>query len=65
MEHGRNGSKVVDDDDRRTEIGGQVPEQACVGVEPPAEPPTQTTGKSLAVLFGFTDEHPAQDRLIG
>jgi hypothetical protein len=24
----------------------------------PAEPPTQTTGKSLAILFGFIGDHP-------
>ncbi len=33
MEHGSNGSQVIDDDDSGTEIGGQMPEQACVGIE--------------------------------
>jgi hypothetical protein len=53
MEPGSNGPTMVDDDDRSTEIGGQMPKQACVGIEPPAEPPTQTTGKSLIIIFGI------------
>src|ERR1035437_7135550 len=38
---------VIDDDDSRAGIARQGPQEADIGIQPPAEPPTQMTGKSV------------------
>src|ERR1035437_8129295 len=48
MESRGDGSEVVDDDDGPPKSAGRFCNKRIYASRPPAEPPTQTTGKSLA-----------------
>jgi len=53
------GSEVINDDDSTPISAGRCRSNRVYASRPPAEPPTQTTGKSLATLLASIQKHSA------